>query len=115
MRLTSIRNAFANIQPFVQQLAAVFVRDILDAHHEMTAAHVPDQWKVAQPVETLFEIRTHFSYVTANIAFLHDFDILEAGGARDRMTGIGKPVGEPGVRIGSGNDFVDSVAEESGS
>src|SRR5450631_2790099 len=115
MRFTLIGNALANIYAVIEQLAAVLVPDILDAHHEMTATHVPDQREVAQLVKTLLQIGAHFSYVTANIALLHDFDILEAGTARDRMTRIRKPVSEPGVRIRAGNDFVDSVAEEGGS
>jgi len=47
MRFTLIGNAFANIYVVIEQLAAVFVRDILKTHHEMTATHVPDQRKVA--------------------------------------------------------------------
>src|ERR1700674_1251565 len=114
MSFTLIGNALANIYAVIEQLAAVLVRDILDAHHKMTATHVPDQREVAQLMETLLQIGAHFSNVTANIALLHDFNILESGTARDRVTGIGKPMSEPGVRVRAGNDFIDSVAEEGG-
>src|SRR6266436_2958034 len=115
MRFTVVGNAFANIYVVTEQFAGVFVRDILETHHEMTATHVADQRKPAELVETLFKIGAYLSNVTANIELFHDFDILEAGTARDRMTGIGEPMREPGVRIRTGNDFIDSVAEEGGS
>src|ERR1700736_956606 len=102
MHFTSVRNALADVYAIVEQLAALFVCDILETHHEMTATHVPDQRKAAQLLETLLKIGAYFSNVSTNVAALHDLDIREARAARDGVTGIGKSVGQPGVRIRTG-------------
>src|SRR5207248_5158545 len=86
--LARFGDALADTDLGRKQLLCLFVGNILDAQHEMTAAHIPDDRQIDQLLEPALEVWPDLADMAADVLAFHDLDILESRRTAHGMAGI---------------------------
>ena len=87
--VAGIGHDLADIQLLGKQGMAGLVLDELQPAHQAFAPDMGHYFKVLQRLEPFAEICACFAGVLHQAFAFHDFDILQGGGAADRMAGVG--------------------------
>ncbi|MNJ36516.1 hypothetical protein D3C77_313070 [compost metagenome] len=107
-------DALANVHRVGEQRLAAFVGDEFDTGHQFHAAHIANQWQVAQALQTLLQIATDILDVVQQVFPLDDLDVLQRRGAADRVAAVGEAVGETPALARLGDHLPDPVGKDTG-